>query len=194
MNSQTAEQFGVQAQMFTAVYPKLGKPWVVGIHQCSHARIWTNEEQKLSKEVGRRTADAVSSTLALQEAREAEGMLHTLVDNIPEMIARFDREGRHLFVNRTVESCFGIRADEIIGKTGMDLGLVCQPPAEEMHKLIQRAFDEGKANTVQQRWITSSGIRYADALHFPEKDETGRVVSVLGVAHDITEQRGPERN
>ena len=63
VNLLSAEQFGVQAQMFQAVYPRTGKPWVFGMHQCSHARAWTEDERQRFKEVGRRVADGLSNVL-----------------------------------------------------------------------------------------------------------------------------------
>ena len=54
------------------VYPKIGLPWLFGLHQCSHPRVWSTEDQRLFKEVGRRTADALSSLLAYRNLQKNE--------------------------------------------------------------------------------------------------------------------------
>jgi PAS domain-containing protein len=68
-------QFQVQSQMATAIYPKIDKPYMFGLHQCSHARRWTAVEVRLFQEVGRRLADALTSVLAHRVLRESEHKL-----------------------------------------------------------------------------------------------------------------------
>jgi PAS domain S-box-containing protein len=70
INKVTAEQFGVQSQMFVPIYAKLGKPWVFGMHQCSYPRVWTKEEKKLFMEISRRISDGLSSGLFLRELHD----------------------------------------------------------------------------------------------------------------------------
>ena len=41
-----SERFGFKSFMSMALYPKVGKPWQFGIHQCSYARIWTPEDER----------------------------------------------------------------------------------------------------------------------------------------------------
>lgn len=74
----TASQFGVQSQMFICVYPKGGKPWVFGVHQCSYPRLWTQEEKRLFQEIGRRLADGLTSLLAVRDLRESEAKYRQL--------------------------------------------------------------------------------------------------------------------
>ena len=50
-NSEPVKKFYMQSQMVIAMHPKTGSPWVLGLHQCSHERIWTSEEQKLFKDI-----------------------------------------------------------------------------------------------------------------------------------------------
>jgi PAS domain S-box-containing protein len=66
----TAKQFGVQSQMFVPVYPKSGKPWMFGLHQCSYPRIWTPGEKTLFREIGRRLSDALTGLLILRDLKE----------------------------------------------------------------------------------------------------------------------------
>jgi PAS domain S-box-containing protein len=66
----TAKQFGVQSQMYISVHPKMGKPWLFGMHQCSYARLWKEEEKTLFKAIARRMADALGSVLFVQELQE----------------------------------------------------------------------------------------------------------------------------
>lgn len=94
VNTISAEQFGVQSQLFTALYPKLGRPWVFGLHQCSHPRIWTAEEKKLFKEIGRRISDGLSEALFLRELQESNAKLKNLDKLKSEFISTVSHELR----------------------------------------------------------------------------------------------------
>jgi two-component sensor histidine kinase/PAS domain-containing protein len=61
--------------MMMGVYPKVDKPYMFGLHQCSYARAWTPEEERLFNEIGRRLGDALTSLLTLRNLRESERRL-----------------------------------------------------------------------------------------------------------------------
>jgi signal transduction histidine kinase len=72
---QIAGRFGVQSMIAIAVYPKVDKPYLFGLHQCSYRRVWTLQEERLFHEVGRRLADALDTQLMLRDLRESERKL-----------------------------------------------------------------------------------------------------------------------
>ncbi|HND49362.1 MAG TPA: GAF domain-containing protein, partial [Anaerolineales bacterium] len=47
-----ATAFSVQAFIAMAFYPKVGDAWSFGLHQCSHPRVWSSDEERLFQEVG----------------------------------------------------------------------------------------------------------------------------------------------
>ncbi len=130
---------------------------------------------------------------AEKAAAETERKLRTLVDNIPDGIVRFDVDRRFTFVNPSVEKVFHMPAAAITGKT---LSEVAVSETEERKKIIEesirRTFDEGTINSLELELTTLQGIRYCDFLHVPEPDETGKVTSVLGITHDVTERKKAE--
>ncbi len=69
----------IQSQMVTAVYPKVGKPWLLGLHQCSHQRTWTPEEQILLNDIASRMADALTEKLLYQHLQESEKRTNSLL-------------------------------------------------------------------------------------------------------------------
>jgi signal transduction histidine kinase len=58
-----------------AVYPKVDKPYMFGLHQCSDPRVWTPQEERLFHEIGRRLADALDTLLMFRNLRESERKL-----------------------------------------------------------------------------------------------------------------------
>jgi len=77
-----AKEYSVQSEMIIPVYPKIGKPWMFGMHQCSYARIWTDEEQRLFKVISRRIADALSNLLLHKEKEELIAKLQDALSEI----------------------------------------------------------------------------------------------------------------
>ncbi|MBI5602139.1 MAG: PAS domain S-box protein [Deltaproteobacteria bacterium] len=121
INQVTAEQFGVQSQMTVPLYPKLGKPWVFGMHQCSYPRLWSNEEKKLFKEISRRIADGLSSVLFLRELQENEERFRATFEQAAVGIAHVAPDGRWLRVNQKLCEIVGYSRQELLQKTFQDI-------------------------------------------------------------------------
>jgi PAS domain S-box-containing protein len=70
-----ADALGVQSMIGMAVYPKVDKPYMFGLHQCSCPRVWTSREDRLFQEIGRRLAGALDTLLMFRNLRESERKL-----------------------------------------------------------------------------------------------------------------------
>jgi PAS domain-containing protein len=73
--TEVAKQFGIQSMIVMAAYPKVDRPYMFGVHQCSYARVWTVQEGRLFQEIGQRLADALTGLLAYRALRENERKL-----------------------------------------------------------------------------------------------------------------------
>jgi PAS domain S-box-containing protein len=72
---QSAERFSIKSMIAMAVHPKVDKPYMFGLHQCSHPRVWTPQEERLFHEIGRRLADALDTLLMFRNLRDSERKL-----------------------------------------------------------------------------------------------------------------------
>jgi signal transduction histidine kinase len=70
-----AERLGVKSMIAVAVYPKVDRPYLFGLHQCSYRRVWTPHENRLFHEIGRRLGDALDTVLMFRNLRESERKL-----------------------------------------------------------------------------------------------------------------------
>lgn len=48
------KDFGVKSQLIYTIAPVVGDTWMVGLHQCSYERRWTQQEKDLMKEISNR--------------------------------------------------------------------------------------------------------------------------------------------
>jgi PAS domain S-box-containing protein len=117
------------------------------------------------------------------EEHECERILQA----IPDLVYQVSLDGRLLRWNRKVEEVTGYSADELICKDVMELF----PPAaqrihaESMRRKIAHGYDE-----VESVLLTKDGreILY-QWIGASLKDESGRVVGIVGTARDVTVQR-----
>jgi signal transduction histidine kinase len=73
--SELAERFDIKSIIAMAVHPKVDKPYAFGLYQCSHPRVWTQHEERLFHEIGRRLADALDTLLMFRNLRESRRRL-----------------------------------------------------------------------------------------------------------------------
>ncbi|HKW83253.1 MAG TPA: PAS domain-containing protein [Burkholderiaceae bacterium] len=136
----------------------------------------------------------VASVLAIgrdvTELMDTQRQLTTLLENLPDMVTRFDKKGRCLYVNPAVARMFGMPAHGYTGKTMRALGL---DPDGLMEEALRRAIEEVAPNIGEVPWVGSDGERFFEVRHVPEMDDRGRVVTVLAIARDVTERKRAER-
>ncbi len=115
-----ADRFGFKSFISTALYPKRGLPWQFGIHQCSHERIWTVQEEQLLQEIGWRLADGLSTLLVLRDLRESEAEYRRLFDTASEGIWGQDENFTTTFVNSRMAEMLGYTVDELTERNVTD--------------------------------------------------------------------------
>ena len=121
VNSETVEQFGVLSQIFVAIFPKVGMPWLLGMHQCSSPRVWTEEERRLFNEIGRRMADGLSSVLFLRDLQQSEELYRATFEHAATGIAHMALDGRWLRVNQKLCDILGYSTEEMLQKAREDI-------------------------------------------------------------------------
>lgn len=137
------------------------------------------------------STDITARKQAEDSLRRREAELRSLADNTPDILARFDRQHRHTFVNAAVERVTGRDAAEFIGKTNGELGM---PPAlcQLWDASLARVFESAQPQTISFVYASQHGARHFSARLVPEHASDGALLSVLAVSHDITEQKAAE--
>jgi len=136
--------------------------------------------------------DITENKKAEEELRQREKNFSTLIENTPDMIVRFNLDLQHIYVNAAVEHQLGVPAHRFIGKTFLEID---GPPEQlkSMHQLLKKALETGKEQQTEQSFSLPSGQKYFQTRIVPERDEKGRIESLLAVTRDITERKQMER-
>lgn len=109
-----ATAFKVQSFITMAVYPKVGEPWSFGLHQCSHPRVWSSDEERLFQEIGRRLSDTLSTLLSYRSLKESEAHIKHLIDVSPvAMVVSTREEEKVISINGKFTELFGYTIEDI---------------------------------------------------------------------------------
>jgi diguanylate cyclase (GGDEF)-like protein/PAS domain S-box-containing protein len=105
------ENLGVRSLLATSICPRVDRPWHFGIQQCSHERIWTDQEKRLFEEIGHRLADGLNSLLITRNLRQSEARFRLVFENSPVPIQEEDYSA----VKRHLESLRPRYGDDLAG-------------------------------------------------------------------------------
>mgnify|MGYP002778031981 CR=1 FL=1 len=125
--------------------------------------------------------------VAEAELNRREEEFRALVENSPDIIARFDRDLRHLYVNPVVERATGRRPETYVGKTHAEMGVraeICalwQSKMRQVFETQQERFFEYEFPAPDKR------IRYYQTRVVPEFSLDGSVQTLLAITRDITQ-------
>jgi PAS domain S-box-containing protein len=130
-----------------------------------------------------------------QRLADQERLFRTLVEHSPDIIARFDRELRYLYVSPAICRVSSVPPEDFLGKTNAELGWpeAVYGPAQ---RAMEQVFQTGQPITLEERNAPvrdPETDRYYRAQILPEFAADGHVESVLAVTTDITELKHTER-
>lgn len=111
--------------------------------------------------------------------------IRLVAENSPDVICRFDKKFRHLYVNPALEKATGIAVFSFIGKTPHEAGLPT-PFADFWIEQLTNVFSTGKELSMEFSFPTPEGKKYFQTLLVPELEGESQAQSILTVTRDIT--------
>ena len=191
---QVAERFSIRTQMAIAVYPKVDKPYLFGLHQCSRARLWTAQEKRLFDEIARRLADALTSLLIFRSLRESERKLEQAQRIAHVGYCEHDLDSDRITWSDETYRIFGLPPRE----HPMGFAEVQALVHFEDRPITARAAAEGHASAVgydvEYRVVRPDGeVRIVHARGDVMRDGSGRPQRMFGTVQDVTALRQAEQ-
>jgi PAS domain S-box-containing protein len=125
--------------------------------------------------------------------RRSELEFRSLAENSPQMIVRYDRDCRRIYINPAYEHQTGIALETAWHKTPYE---VWKPlmPCEEFVVRLKRVMETGLADRVLFEWHDRDGSLVTHDMHVvAEYDEDRHVIGALVLGHNITELKATER-
>jgi PAS domain S-box-containing protein len=195
MPARLAERFGIQSLIAIAVYPKLGKPYLFGLHQCSFPRIWTAREERLFQEIGRKLGDGLTGLLMLRNLRESEGKL--------EEAQRIAHVG---YWERDLDTGLITWSDETLRIYGQAPGngrvtitryqtMIYPEDRQRVAAAVAEALRGGRRYHEEYRVVRPDGeVRIVHSQGDVMWDESGRPRRMFGIVQDITERKRAEED
>lgn len=147
------------------------------------------ELQRRSAELEREVAERERVE---QSLRQRERELNGVVENAPDIIARFDRNYRHIFINSVIERFTLLRREDFIGKTSREAGLPSDL-CDLWERKLQRAWQQRRQVEMDFAAPGPDGVTFFQSRLVPEINPEGEVVSILAITRDISTLKDAER-
>ena len=125
-----------------------------------------------------------------REARQAEGFVQSILENIPNMIFVKDaKDLRFARFNRAGEDLLGYSRDELLGKNDYDF--FPKTEADFFTSKDREVLTSGHLLDIPEEPIQTRerGRRILHTKKIPIMDEQGHPLYLLGISEDITEQK-----
>ncbi len=109
-----------------------------------------------------------------------------LADNLPDLLASFDRDLRHRYVNQAAARVGPSPAAAYVGRTLAETG-VAPAIAAAWEARLRHVFATGERVQFEDEVAAPHGARTYLTTLAPVRDEAGAITSVLSLARDVTE-------
>ncbi|WP_207432512.1 PAS domain-containing sensor histidine kinase [Sabulibacter ruber] len=135
--------------------------------------------------------DVTERVKSREQIRQQQKQFQTLVENMPDLISRWDSHTRLVYCNPNFEKKLGLNPGTVLGKTNLELGI---PPevAVPFSAKLEEVFATGQPREHACDIPTPEGTLHLFARMVPELSPDGKVETVLTIAHDITQIKQAE--
>jgi len=191
--AEVAERFRVRSQICLAVDPKIDKPYIFGLDQCSRARSWTSQEQRLFEAIGQRLATLLTSLLMSRDLQESKTRLEEAqrVAHIGYWI--WDLKTDRVTWSDETYRIYGLRPQ----KGPIDLATIREMIHPEDRESVFQAAEKALLGAVrpdaEHRIVRLNGeVRTVHSQGDVKRDSSGRPYQMFGTVQDITDRKRAE--
>ncbi len=160
-------------------------------HRDGHI-IWVLLNVSMVSDGAKRPLHFVSQIQDITERKHVEAELlasqlelKTLVENVPDIITRFNTDMRVLYINPYIEKVSGQKRELFIGKTLEEAGVpfgICEAYREAWQIVVSTR----QSARMEYGYPRPEGMYHYQIRMIPEFDDKGTIISYLSVSHDIT--------
>lgn len=118
----------------------------------------------------------------------------SVLDQLPELIVRIDRDLRLRYLNPTAQGFSGVDIAQLIGRFVGELDVAVTGGVAGVTEAVGSVFATGDARAVRFRLGRQDNARFFEGSIVPELDSTGEFETVLVIGHDVTDRLNLERD
>lgn len=193
---ESSQQFSIRSQITLAIYPRTGKPWLFGMHQCSHPRVWTAAECRLFEQIGRRLPDGFSGFLTTRHLEESEQKYRSLVANLPGVVYRcqYNERWTMTYISEAIEQLCGYPATDFINNHARSFEDIIHPAdRQRVADRVREAANQQTPFEVECRLQTRAGKTiWVHKRGQAVINQAGEVQYLDGVILDMTAHKEAE--
>ncbi len=134
---ESLESYSIKTQITMALFTRVGKPWMIGLHYCADHHRFSDREIELFSVIGRRIAESLSTSLAIIDLYNNEERYRLLIETMAQGVICQNKKGEILEINPAAEKILGMaeRAFNHLPVAGywgapIDQNGCCIPPNE----------------------------------------------------------------
>jgi len=187
------KQFSVQSQLCLVLYPKMGKPWLFGLHQCDYARVWTENERKLFHDFGQHISESLGLFISLEAFQKSENKQFRSYFELASMgFAVTSLEKGWIYTNNCVCKLLGYSWEELKKLTWAELTYPDDLTADYA-QFDQLLAGKIEGYTMEKRFLHKEGtIVYAFLSVSAHRQKDGAIDYLVATLQDITERKQAE--
>ena len=135
--------------------------------------------------------DVTQQSELLKTLRERDELIHEMESHVQLVFYSYSSKFEHFHhVSAGVESVFGITPDELSKRPSAWLELVLPDDLEPLRAEMRRIVSEAAEGRFEYRIRRPDGcLRWIRSTAYPVRDESGKVVRIVGVSEDITSEQ-----
>ncbi|MCE5336724.1 MAG: PAS domain S-box protein [Desulfobacteraceae bacterium] len=115
---------------------------------------------------------------------------NNLLDNLPDMVVRYDSELRRIYVNPAWEKASGLSSEAILHLPLFDTPKTSNRIAPEYLERVRKVLAEGTQQSIEFTWENALGqLLCLRVVILPEYGRSGEIISALAIGHNLTEHK-----
>src|SRR5580658_3117559 len=196
------ERLGVRSQICLAIHPKIDKPYLLGLDQCTHARNWTQQEQRLFEAIGQRIATLLTSLLLSRDLQESKARLEEAQRVAHVGYWEWDLETGEVVWSDETYRIFGLNPQERRMDIAMVREMVHPEDRDALYSGVDVELEAGVHPIAEFRVVTPNGkVRTVHAITSKlwgampgnrANEASGKARRLFGTVQDVTELKRTE--
>jgi len=181
------EMFSIKSQLEVVIRPRIGEPWIFGLHHCESDVIHDSDALHLFTAIAQRISDILGNMISTKKLRESEEELRAITDSSAAVIYIKDLDGKYLLINKLFETLFHHTNEAIKNLTDHDIF-----PKETADIFRTSDLEVLRLNApveVEEYVPHDDGMHTYISKKFPLYDKEGTPYAVGGISTDITERK-----